>query len=660
MPSKDLSPSTVKSSSPETGYFRSPPSLEWRVRGMTLGLVLAYVALLLLALLGVVSGIDELLSPIAQEGLLIPWIGLILGAYTLCTGLYALRPNPVRMTGPVLTRERVPKLFHLLDKVAKKAGVRLPSDIRLGPEMRALTVRHASLGLLGVHRHSLVLGLPLLLTLDVKQLASVVAHEFAHLGPALGPLGSWARSMRITWERLADDWQLNAPKLTIWQLIKLGPAAVMLRYPFARLNEHALELSRYQVFVADKVARRVAGSQATVEALVRLKVQDEYLRQGFWPEVLGRASHSPTPNVLPYRAMIQRLSGSKVHPKAATWLTQALLQTAAPSDASPSLRDRVARTKLNARLPKAPKHTAAKLLLGDALDQMTSDMDVAWQREMTVAWAELHREYLSQYHLERELQAEGERGALHPDDHLLWARAARKTQGDVASEALLRLMLVDHEDDVSARFELGSLLIDQLDTDASAQGAQLLRALALTSDHPRALHAAIRYGRWLSMNPTHEDAGFWPDEIRRNEHRAEQARAALLNFDEEYSLEAPDLSPRCLRSLRELLLDGGAVRQAHWVSKCVKTFSDWRYAVLVLSLAPGHSLGTLPNRLELLLQSMSLPVLLAVVDAADPAWLVGERKDILDRLRQVSGAALFSPEMDDVQSTSTPNRYMPA
>jgi hypothetical protein len=299
--------------------------------------------------------------------------------------------------------------------------------------------------------------------------------------------------------------------------------------------------------------------------------------------------------------------------------------------------------------------------MGEALAQLASDLDLSWQGQVAASWAALHRECLAQYHLERELQSEGERGALHPDDHLLWARAARKTQGDAAGEALLRLMLVDHEDDLNARFELGSLLIDQWDADASAQGAQLLRALALTPGHPRALPAAMRYGQWLSLNPNHEDTRFWLDEIRRNEHRARQARAALWDFEGgEYRLGAPDLSQRCLRSVRELLLEGGAVRRAHWVSKRVLAFPDWRYAVVVLSLMPGHRLGDWPKRLEALLQSMSLPIVLAVVDAGDPAWAVGEKKAILDRLMQVPGAALFSPETGDAHSTSTPNRYMPA
>jgi Zn-dependent protease with chaperone function len=626
---------------------------------MTLGLVVAYVAVLLLALMGVASGVNALISPVQQDDVF-TWVGLILGSYVLFTGLWALRPRPVPMSEQLLRPERVPKLFHLLDKVAKKTGVRLPPEVHLGTEMRAHTLGHARLGWLGCHRHSLVLGLPLLLTLDVKQLACVVAHELGHLGPAHGRWGAWARSMRITWARLADEWQVNTGALTAWQLFKLGPAVLLLRYLFPRLNERALALSRHEAFAADKVASRVAGAQVTVDALVRLKVQSEYLKHAFWPEVLGRASHSPTPNVLPYRAMAQRLSASQGHPKAATWLTHALLQNAAAHDADPCLRERLARTQLRAQLPKAPKHSAAKLLMEDVLDQLIVEMDVSWQRDMNVAWAELHRDYLSQHHLGRELQTEGERGALHPDDHLLWVRAARKTQGDSASEALLRLMLIDHEDNLNARFELGCLLIDQLDADASAEGAQLLRTLGLMPDHPRALDASVRYGQWLSLHPAHEDAGFWPDEIRRNEHRAEQAHAALMNVEDEHSWGAPDISPRCMRLVRELLLDGGAVSQAQWVSKRVAAFPDWRYAVVVLSLAPGHRLGDLPIRLEKLLQSMALPIVLAVVDAADPAWTNGDKRAMLDQLRQVPGTALLSVEANAVHATSNPNRYMPA
>jgi hypothetical protein len=108
------------------------------------------------------------------------------------------------------------------------------------------------------------------------------------------------------------------------------------------------------------------------------------------------------------------------------------------------------------------------------------------------------------------------------------------------------------------------------------------------------------------------------------------------------------------------LLDGGAVRQAHWVSKRVAAFPDWRYAVVVLSLAPGHQLGDLPERLEALLQSMSLPIALAVLDDSDPAWVNGDKRATLDRLRLVPGSALFSQETDEVHSSSTSSRYMPA
>jgi hypothetical protein len=659
MSSKDSSASTAQLTGLELRQRRSPQSFAAITAALTLGSALSYVALLVLAAVGVASGVDELLSPEPRHGVW-TWAGLVLGGYVLCTGLYALRPSPVRAGGHLLTRERVPKMFHLLDKVAKKAGARLPHEVLLGTEMRAQTLRHARLGLLGWHRQSLILGLPMLLTLDVKQLASVVAHELGHLGSAHGRLGRWAYSMRITWARLAEEWRLSLDKTSAWQLLKLGPAALLLRYVFPRLNARALVLSRQQAFAADKLACRVSGEQPALDALVRLKVQGDYLQHAFWPEVLARASHSAAPNVLPYRAMTQRLSVSMNHPKAPTWLALALLQNAMPHDAQPSLRDRLAHFKLKVRLLTEPDYPAASLLMGEALDPIVVDMDVSWQREMTVAWAELHREYLTQHHLERELQTEGERGALHPDDHLLWARAARKTQGDVAGQALLRLMLIDHEDDINARFELGCLLIDQPDADACAEGARLLRVLGLTPDHPRAVQAAVRYGQWLSLSPNHDDASFWPDEIRRNQHRAQQAREALLNFENEHSLSAPDLSPRCLRAVRELLLDGGAIQQAHWVSKRVAGFPEWRYAILVLSLAPGQRLGDLGARLDALLESMALPIAVALVDAADPAWNSDGKKALLRQLLQVSGTALFSAAADEVHQASTPSRYMPA
>ncbi|MFM8901108.1 MAG: M48 family metallopeptidase [Burkholderiales bacterium] len=641
---------------------RSPQGFARFVGVCTLSLVLVFGLLMGVALLALVWGLQALMSPQTQ----FEWLGVvaaILGVYVLVTGCLALRPSPERVKAQALSRERAPKLFHLLDKVALKAGVRLPQEVLLGSDMQVHVLRHARLGFLGWHGHSLVLGLPVMLTLDVKQLASVVAHELSHMGRTHGRLGCWAHAMRITWTRLATQWGMDAVVPGKRQLIQYGPAGWLLRYVFPHLNARALVLSRYQAFAADKVARRVAGTQATMDALVRLSVQSQYLTHAFWPEVLGRASHAPVPNVLPYRAMIQRLCTSKAHPKANTWLKQALLGQMTALDTHPPLRERLARAKLSPRLPKAPSHAAAQLLMRDALDSVVVEMDVAWQREVSVTWAELHREYLAQHHLERELQTQGERGALHPDDHLLWARAALKTQGDAASEALLRLMLIDHADDINARFELGSLLINSVDA-AQTEGATLLRALALSQDHPHALKAALRYGEWLALSANHEDASFWPDEIRRIEHRAIQAQEALLDFEQEHTLTAPDLSPRCLRLVRELLTEDGVVQQAHWVSKRVASFPEWRYAVLVVSLVAGQSngerAGELQSRLDGLLQSMGLPIALRVVDVTDPVWRSGGQQAVLPKLLQVPGTDLFSTEAEGLHSTSTPNRYMPA
>ena len=92
------------------------------------------------------------------------------------------RARPEPEVGPTLTPADAPALWEAVRELAAEAGTRAPDDIRLLPDVNAAVSEDTRLlGLVGGTRH-LYLGVPLLQTLDVGQLRSVLAHE---LGPLL-------------------------------------------------------------------------------------------------------------------------------------------------------------------------------------------------------------------------------------------------------------------------------------------------------------------------------------------------------------------------------------------------------------------------------------------------------------------------------------------
>jgi len=142
--------------------------------------------------LGLLVGFYVLALGIAATLLLLPYLEVrytqrihlqvaIVCVLTAGTILYAVVPRPQRFKppGPLLTRERHPRLFALLDDVARAAGQARPREVYLVPQVNAwVAERGGILGLGG--RRIMGLGLPLFAGLTVRELRAVLAHEFGH------------------------------------------------------------------------------------------------------------------------------------------------------------------------------------------------------------------------------------------------------------------------------------------------------------------------------------------------------------------------------------------------------------------------------------------------------------------------------------------------
>jgi Zn-dependent protease with chaperone function len=166
---------------------------------------------------------------------------------------------PFEPYGMRLDEKDQPQLWALVRTLAERAATRPPDQIWLVPEVNAGVIEDASmLGLRGGTRYLLV-GLPLLLTLDVDQLRAVLTHELGHYSHAHTRLGEINYRARITLVRVVDELQgRNVVQVVVRWLFML----------YARLY-FLLErsVSRRQEFEADRAAAAVAGRAPTQAAL---------------------------------------------------------------------------------------------------------------------------------------------------------------------------------------------------------------------------------------------------------------------------------------------------------------------------------------------------------------------------------------------------------
>lgn len=174
----------------------------------------------------------------------------------------ALRADRAGLPGIPLTPHNAPLLWRSAAEVSAAVGTRAPDEIHLVAEVNAaVSERTRLMGLIG-GRRTLYVGMPLLQTLTVAQLRSVLAHELGHYSGRHTRFAGVSYRGRLALER------------TIGHLGQANVAGWVFR-GYARLFilvEHAV--SRRQELEADLSSVRVAGRYAAAGALREVEVLD--------------------------------------------------------------------------------------------------------------------------------------------------------------------------------------------------------------------------------------------------------------------------------------------------------------------------------------------------------------------------------------------------
>ncbi|MDV3222236.1 M48 family metallopeptidase [Intrasporangium sp.] len=151
--------------------------------------------------------------------------------------------------GPALTRDEHPRLWSEIDRLAAMVHTRGPERVVLAPYVNAAVMEID-------RRREMVIGLPLLASMTVGQVRSVLAHELGHFAGGDTAAAARARAWLVTLHRIRDNatgpmrWLLNA---YVWFYTRVSAAA-------------SRDLER----AADDFSARVAGPAVAASAMRRL------------------------------------------------------------------------------------------------------------------------------------------------------------------------------------------------------------------------------------------------------------------------------------------------------------------------------------------------------------------------------------------------------
>ncbi len=293
--------------------------LAFLIAGITHAVTLGFLVLGLLLLRGAVltlssSGLSSLLA---------------FGLATLCLGIvWLLRPRVLRLTEPVLPRDKYPALYEFADRVAHALQAHPVDGILIDASFSAAII------IVGLRRKRiLVLGLPLLSILSRQERVGLVAHEIAHsingdlnrlffIGAAITSLATW---YDLLYPRGAGSsivlWIVDAVQHLLASVPRLGLYALI----------HLLwRDSQRAEYWADYLGATMSGTDAALSLLDKLhfsrafEIAAQHVHAG-WEHVdffdeLRREVSSMPPRELERIRRVERLEGSRLdatHPPTA-------------------------------------------------------------------------------------------------------------------------------------------------------------------------------------------------------------------------------------------------------------------------------------------------------------------------------------------------------
>lgn len=584
----------------ESRAARDPKPIRRKTRWLVFVGYLVIAALVLASILLVVA-VGSLLFVRVNAATI--KLALFIGLPSVFFCFSLLRSLHVRMGHPegiAITRDEAPRVFELLDDLSVAASQRDadPSqsgksssgsakpvkfdEVLITSDFNAAVAQVPRLGIFGWYKRYLILGLPLLQSVDLDEFKAVLAHEFAHLTGQHGRFGSWIYRTRATWERVVHS---------LSQDDSWGAKVVnkFLAWFWPRFNGHAFALSRGQEYEADAFAASYAGAAKIASALARIEVVARENDEA-WQTLSKRLQHQATAPEDVYHE-IDRIQRQGTEPaRAQQWLAESFLRPTGTSDTHPSLTDRVAAVGMPlpddryaeardgqfANMPVLTAVSAEKSALAALLDRAQSerylqDLNREWHQGASQHWAASHEE------LKKSAEELEKLGELSPDAteteqvefHLkrLMFHLDRDENDAALATADTILGIRPHES--TSNFVKGRILLEQGDPTGVAYLEDLI-----THEPIRANDALeILYGYYSRIGDTAKLA-----EIKRradeNDELLAQAQKERDSFSAKDAIADHGLLPIDIENAATVFAKHEEVVRAYAVRKQVELLAD--------------------------------------------------------------------------------------
>ncbi|MBS0375707.1 MAG: M48 family metalloprotease [Proteobacteria bacterium] len=467
--------------------------------------------------------------------------------------LFTRFPKPV---GREIRRAEAPALFAAIDRL--RARMRGPAfhHVLVNDDVNAAVVQRPLLGLFGLPRNYLILGLPLLESVSADEALAVVAHEYGHLSGAHAHFGAYIYRLRHTWSALQDV-------ASRWDGVGGRAVRTVIGWYAPFFNAYTFVLARAQEYEADAASAELVSPAVAANALKRINVAGAQYQRFFEQVFKGVGAAAEPPRDVSERWAHDAVAVPSAE-LATRWLADSLNRRKSPFDTHPVLRARLEAlpgqaSQVAVLPPPLSTESAATAWLGGLAAQLRSTFQDEWRAQVEAGWRRRHQEWQSQRAriealralptptLEETIERLQLQTRVEPDvDHLPEISAFNRRTPDRAVTLYLEGSLrLDRDDDTGLGYLRSAMALD-----AEAVKPACQRAYAFLKARGQDELAEEFSARW-------------------NEQHALDARreAELEHFDSGHTLVAAELDAEALAQLREQLARSADGIARVWIAR---------------------------------------------------------------------------------------------
>lgn len=497
------------------------------------------------------------LSPVALALVMLAAM-IVAGAIAIVSVARILTTSAPPADARAVTRGDAPALFDCIDQVQRAAAGPVMDAVFIDNSLDASVDVMRRFGFFGAPSRWMIIGLPLMQALTVDQFKAVIAHEYGHVVSTQDKTVAAIYQWRALFLRLRDV--LHVRRGAGDGLFARACHALADRIVpfFDRLTK---PLAREAELNADAVAAKLVSGQTTADALLRLHLAARYVSDVFWPSVDKHARTCAQPNVAPLRHAQKAFARMRTWPRHDAWMREILARETDPADAHPGVAERIRAMQAAPRLAPLAS-VAASSLLGARYDQLRSDFDTDWRRDVAARWQSTHEG--AQQALKR-LSELDQVADFEPLDPALAVERAVLADENIGREAaLMRYKEALAWDDGNARawLAVGSILAAQ----GNERALKCLTRAGALADHLRLAAMSKQYQYYAATGDVTHAARLM-DDIRTEEERHRTAHEQIGQIARTDTLAPHALGADQLRAIGVVLTAFGSYKNAFLLRK---------------------------------------------------------------------------------------------